>query len=151
MHISKHLPHLSLLLDFVFMATRALFSKFTLQNVLNFNNTKLWPVKNSSVAHRLRNPALSISGWISSQLAAFLVRICSRIKTYLEARWIELAIGEVTIYRNEFFQSELSDTTILYRTATRGDNRAVAPLPEIFKNIVKAPIRFSVVGYNNKS
>jgi len=29
-----------------------------LQNVLNCNNTRPWPIKNSSVAHRLRNPAL---------------------------------------------------------------------------------------------
>jgi len=30
-----------------------------LQNVFNFNNTRPWPIKNSSVAHRLRNPELN--------------------------------------------------------------------------------------------
>jgi len=29
------------------------------QNVFDFNNTRPWPVKKSSVAHRLRNPALN--------------------------------------------------------------------------------------------
>jgi len=33
--------------------------RFNLQNVLNFNNNRAWgPVKNYSVAHRLRNPHL---------------------------------------------------------------------------------------------
>ena len=32
---------------------------FNLKILLNFNNIKPWPLKNSSVAHRLRNPALA--------------------------------------------------------------------------------------------
>ena len=31
---------------------------FNLQNLLKFNNIRLWPLKNSSVAHSLRNPVL---------------------------------------------------------------------------------------------
>jgi len=31
---------------------------FNLQNLLNFNNIRLWPLKNFSLAHRLRNPGL---------------------------------------------------------------------------------------------
>ena len=32
--------------------------RFILQNILKFCNIRSWPIKNSSVAHRLRNPAL---------------------------------------------------------------------------------------------
>ena len=35
--------------------------RFNLQNVFDFNNNRPWPVKNSSVAHRLRNPVLDVS------------------------------------------------------------------------------------------
>jgi len=34
---------------------------FNLENLLKFSNIRPWPLKNSSVDHRLRNPALVVA------------------------------------------------------------------------------------------
>jgi len=40
-----------------------------LQNVLNFSNFRWWPIKNTSVAHRLRNPVLDVHlRWLFREL-----------------------------------------------------------------------------------
>jgi len=53
--------------------------RFNLQNVFDFNNNRPWPVKNSSVAHRLRNPVLDVS--------TIKINFCVKLAIYLPVLW----------------------------------------------------------------
>ena len=68
--------------------------RFHLQNVLNFNKTRPWPVKNSSVAQRLGNPPLKC---FLKKLYESVFALCA----YGVADWVKARSDSAVYWRKE--------------------------------------------------
>ena len=113
--------------------TTSSIERFNLQKALNYNITKPWPVKNSSVAHGLRNPA----AWRNRRFAA-VVAARPRADSSFELHW---AMQPVVTISNSAY---LCEAMLLTRAIGDGTGIDGNQIKEAEEKIKRKLLRFDV-------